>query len=418
MKDLRLPKIRCIEQEILTPHIKNLESVLRDKIQKFQLKDLINQGDNVALTASSRGIKDQYLILKFLVKYIKDLNANPFIIPAMGSHGGGTAQGQLTILEEYGITEQTMECPIKSSMEVISIGQNEFGTPIFVDNFVAQADKIILLNKIKTHSKFVGNVESGLSKMLLIGLGKHHGAKIYHRLIEQYSWSEIINSLRNEILNRLPIILGIAIVQNAFNQTAEIHFLTPDKFETKEPNLLKRYKDISPKLPFRDIDLLIVDEMGKNIFGTGMDTNITGRKSDSTMKVKWIFIRDLTFETHGNAQGIGLADFTTDKLVDKIDLKQTYENALTAYRTDSPKIPIHFPSDREVLRKIIDIVGSNESMNLKIVWIKNTLELRKLLISKAYDDEVDNKKELRFIGNSEKFKFSENGFLLNSIDYW
>ena len=412
------PLIRCVHQIIKTPSIVDLEGELRGKLIEYGLKNAVKPNDTVAITAGSRGINHLNTILKTLVDYLKELKASPFIVPAMGSHGGGTAEGQLQILMDYGITEEEMGCPIKASMDVLEIGESEFGYPVYLDRHASLADKIIVVNKIKSHSKLLGDVESGLSKMCLIGLGKHRGAKLYHRLIDRYGWPRVIKSLLKLILKNAPIICGIAIIQNINNETAQLHVLHPDEFITKEPELLRNYKELTEHLPFKDIDLLIVDEMGKNIFGTGMDTNITGRKEGSSMQIQWLFVRDLTEESHGNAQGIGLADFTTKKLVDKIDYDKMYTNALTAFRTDSPKIPIFFQNDKEVMNTIFDLAGVEDPSTFRMIWIKNTLELRKIIVSEYFFDQIESQDNLNFIGDEEPIKFDENGFLVNSKKFW
>jgi len=413
-----LPLIRCVHQNIKTPSIANLEGELRGILNEFGLKNAVKPNDTVAITAGSRGINHLNTILKTLVDYLKELKASPFIVPAMGSHGGGTAEGQLQILTDYGITEEEMGCPIKAGMDVVELGESEFGYPVYLDKHASLADKIIVVNKIKSHSKFTGEVESGLSKMSLFGLGKHKGAKLYHRLIDRYGWPRVRKSLLEVVLKNTPIICGIGIVQNINNEPAQLNILSPDEFYTKEPELLRSYKELTEHLPFKEIDLLIVDEMGKNIFGTGMDTNITGRKEGSSMQVKWIFVRDLTEASHGNAQGIGLADFTTKKLVDKIDYRKMYTNALTALRTDSPKIPVYLQNDREVLNAISDMVGKEEVSTLRIIWIKNTLELRKIIVSEYFFDQIESRDNLSFIGDAEPLEFDDEGFLVNSKKYW
>jgi len=412
------PLIRCVHQIIKTPSIVDLEGELRGKLIEYGLKNAVKPNDTVAITAGSRGINHLNTILKTLVDYLKELKASPFIVPAMGSHGGGTAEGQLQILMDYGITEEEMGCPIKASMDVLEIGESEFGYPVYLDRHASSADKIIAVNKIKSHSKLLGDVESGLSKMCLIGLGKHRGAKLYHRLIDRYSWPRVIKSLLKVILKNAPIICGIAIIQNINNETAQLHVLHPEEFITKEPELLRNCKELTEHLPFKNIDLLIVDEMGKNIFGTGMDTNITGRKEGSSMHVQWLFVRDLTEESHGNAQGIGLADFTTKKLVDKIDYNKMYTNALTAFRTDSPKIPIFFQNDKEVMNTIFDLASVEDPSTFRMIWIKNTLELRKIIVSEYFFDQIESRDNLSFIGDEEQIKFDIDGFLVNSKKYW
>jgi len=412
------PLIRCVYQNIKTPRIDDLDVELRDKLNEFGLKNSVKPNETIAITAGSRGINHLNTILKTLVEYLKELKASPFIIPAMGSHGGGTEEGQLQILTDYGITEEVMGCPIKASMEVVEIGESEFETPVYLDKHASLADKIIVVNKIKSHSKFTGEVESGLSKMSLFGLGKHKGAKLYHRLIDRYGWPRVSKSLLKVVLKNAPIAYGIGIVQNINNEPAQLYVLRPKEFFTKEPELLRKYKELTEYLPFKEIDLLIVDEMGKNIFGTGMDTNITGRKEGSNMQVKWLFVRDLTEASHGNAQGVGLADFTTKKLVDKIDYRKMYTNALTALRTDSPKIPVFLENDREVLNTISDMVGAEEVSALRIVWIKNTLELEKILVSEYFFDQIKSRNNLSFVGDAESLQFDEDGFLANSKKYW
>lgn len=412
------PKIRVISQDIDAPFIPDVKAYFLEKVAQYDLSSRISAGDTVALTGSSRGIKDQALILRTLVDHVKKLKATPFIIPAMGSHGKATSEGQLRILRDYGITEESMGCKIKATMDVVEIAQTEFEMPVYIDKFAAKADKIIIVNKIKSHSKFIGDVESGITKMCVMGLGKQKGAKLYHRIIEEHSWQLVVSSLRKTILQKMPIICGIGIIQNIYGQTAEIHLLNPKDFEKKEPSLLKRYKQLSERMPFKHIDLMIVDEMGKNIFGTGMDTNITGRKSTSKIKVKWLFVRDLTLQTHGNAQGIGLADFTTKRVIDKVDFNQTYMNALTAHRTDSPKLPIYLKNDKKVLNTIADLTGKENLQDLRLVWIRNTLSLNKLIISEALFNQVEEMQDIRFFSKPEHLQFDEEGFLNNSLKYW
>ncbi|MGV9171016.1 MAG: lactate racemase domain-containing protein [Promethearchaeia archaeon] len=418
MNRLTLPKIRYTRQEFNMPFLQNIEQSVRSELTKCGLKEKIQPNHRVAITGSSRGIKDQALVLKTIVEYVKELNAEPFIFPAMGSHGGGTAEGQRQILADYGITETKMACPVKATMEVQTIGTSEFGTPINIDKYAAKADHIILVNSIKCHSKFVGEVESGLSKMALIGLGKHKGAQLYHRLIDEHSWPTVVSSIRKQILKEIPVICGVGIIQNADHGIAEVVALTPNKFASEEPQLFSKAKQLMAQIPFRKVDLLIVDEMGKEIFGTGMNSMITGRKPNSPNKVLWLFVRDLTKQTHGNAQGIGLADFTTKRLVEKIDFEQTYMNALTAFRTDSPKIPVFLDSDREVMKTIMKLKGKNQIKDLKLVWIKNTLELNKMLISEPFFERVQKRESLNFFSDPEYIQFNRDGFLINSQKYW
>jgi len=412
------PLIRCVHQSVKNPPIADLKGELRAKIVEFNLKNLLKPNDTVAITAGSRGINNLRIILKTLVDYLKELKASPFIIPAMGSHGGGTAEGQQQILTDYGITEEFIGCPIKASMDVVEIGKSEFGTPVYLDKYASLADKIIVVNKINSHSEFIGEVESGLSKMCLIGLGKHKGAITYHQIIDRFGWPRVSKSILKVVLDNAPIVCGVAIVQNINNQPSQLHILHPEEFSTKEPLLLKNYKEVTHPLPFKELDLLIVDEMGKNIYGAGMDTSITGRKEGSSMNVRWLFVRDLTEESHGNSQGVGLADFTTKRLVDKIDYNKMYTNALTARRTDSCKLPIFLQNDMEVMNAIFDMLTEEERSTFRMIWIKNTLELEKIFVSEYFFNQIESRDNLKFVGDAEPIDFDGGGFLVNSNKIW
>ncbi|NVM43364.1 MAG: DUF2088 domain-containing protein [Candidatus Lokiarchaeota archaeon] len=412
------PLIRRVHHSVKNPPISDIESELRAKLDEFNLKKLLKPNDTIAITAGSRGINKLSTMLRTLVEYLKELNTSPFIIPAMGSHGGGTTKGQLQILTDYGITEEAVGCPIKASMDVVKIGESEFGTPVYLDKYASLADKIIVINKINSHSEFIGEFESGVSKMCLIGLGKHEGAKTYHRLIDQYGWPRVSKSLLKVVLENTPIVCGVLIVQNINNQPSQLYVLRPEEFSTKEPVLLKNYKENTEHLPFKEVDLLIVDEMGKNIFGAGMDTNIIGVKEGSSIQVRWVFVRDLTKESHGNSQGVGLADFTTKKLVDKIDYDKMYTNALTARRTDSCKLPIFLRNDKEVMNAIFDMLSEQERSTFRMIWIKNTLELEKIFVSEYFFNQIESRDNLNFLGDAESLQFDEHGFLVNSKKYW
>ena len=416
--EMEFPLVRCVHQSVKNPPIADLEGELKAKLGEFDLKKLIKPNDIVAITAGSRGINNLSILLRTLVEFLKKLKASPFIIPAMGSHGGGTAEGQQQILTDYGVTEEFVGCPIKSSMEVVEIGESEFRTPVYLDKYASLADKIIVVNKIGSHSDFIGDFESGLSKMCLIGLGKHKGAITYHRLIDRYGWPRVSKSILKVVLENASIVCGVAVIQNINNQASQLHILHPDEFSTKEPVLLKKYKENTEHLPFKEIDLLIVDEMGKNIFGAGMDTNITGRKKGSSMQVRWLFVRDLTEESHGNSQGVGLADFTTKRLTDKIDYNKMYTNALTARRTDSCKLPIFLQNDKEVMNAIFDMLSEEERSTFRMIWIKNTLELKKIIVSEYFFNQIESRDNLTFVGDAESIEYDKDGFLVNSKKFW
>jgi len=408
---VRLPQVYCIRQQFEGPTVDDIPGAVKEELGKLDLVEKIRPGETVAITGGSRGIANIDTILKAVADQMKALGARPFIIPAMGSHGGGTAEGQIEVLARYGVTEQAMSCPIRATMDVVEIGRSEFGIPVFLDRYAAEADHIAVVNRVKLHTKFIGKVESGLMKMCLIGLGKREGARAYHRAIDRHSWDEIVGSVAGIVREKAPIAFGLAILENAFEQTARLAAVRPEDFPTVEPELLKQSADMMAQLPFHDVDLLIVDEMGKDISGTGMDTNITGRKDNSPMQVLRLFVRDLTEKTHGNAQGIGLADFTTRRLASKIDFRQLYINSQTAYRTDTPKVPMTFDTDREVINVAMDMIGLSPPEDAKIVWIKNTLELADIIVSEAYLSRVAEHDNLTVVGGPFEIEFDSEGNL-------
>jgi len=402
------PDFYIVEQIFDCPEILDIEGEVKRELGKLDLRKKIFPGQTVAITAGSRGIKNIDRITRAVVDEMKLYGARPFIIPAMGSHGGATAEGQKDLLAGYGITEVAMGCEIRSSMETVIIGQTSLGTDVYLDKIASQADHIAVVNRIKPHTKLIGTIESGLMKMCLIGLGNRDGARTYHRAIDHYSWMDILAAVTDIVIKNSPIAFGLAVIQNAYENIGKIAAVRPQDFSLAEPLLLEDARAMMGRLPFKDIDLLIVDEMGKDISGTGMDTNITGRKEVTSMKVVRVYVRDLTPMTHGNAQGIGLADFTTRRLVNKIDYKALYINSLTAYRTDSCKIPMTFENDREALTTAIDMAGVENPDEFKVVWIKNTLELGKIAVSTTYLPRIKENSQLKILSGPHALKFSKD----------
>ena len=402
------PDFYMVEQIFDCPEVEDIQGEVKRELGKLDLRKKIFPGQTVAITAGSRGIKNIDKITLAVVDEMKLYGARPFIIPAMGSHGGATAEGQKEVLAGFGITEVAMGCEIRSSMETVVIGRTTLGTDVYLDKIASQADHIAVVNRIKPHTKLIGSIESGLMKMCLIGLGKRDGARTYHRAIDNYSWMDIVDSVTDIVIKNSPIAFGLGIIQNAYENIGKIAAVRPEDFSSIEPLLLKDAQAMMGRLPFKDIDLLIVDEMGKDISGTGMDTNITGRKEGTSMKIVRVYVRDLTPMTHGNAQGIGLADFTTRRLVNKIDYKALYVNSLTAYRTDSCKIPMAFENDREALMTAIDMAGIENHDEFKVVWIKNTLELEKIAVSTAYLQRIKENPRLKILLGPHTLKFSKD----------
>jgi hypothetical protein len=417
------PKLLQIKQKFTPLTVTNIVEKTKSEIAHLELGKIIKPNDSIAITAGSRGITDINTITKAVVDELIKLQGKPFIIPAMGSHGGATAEGQLDVLAGYGITEENMGVPIKSSMEVVKIGESEDGTPVYLDKNAVAADHIVVINRIKPHTRFVGKIESGLIKMLLVGLGKDIGAKIYHRAIMKHTFDQIIDSALPMVLSKTSVLFGLAIIENAYGNVADIKAIKSEEIIKAEPKLKKESARLMAKLPFKDIDLLIIDEMGKDISGTGMDTNIIGRKQESmqmydsgqvsndNVRIARIFVRDLTPKSHGNACGIGLADFTTCRLVDKIDYQKTYINCLTALRPEGAKIPMTFDCDKDAVDAAMSTCGAENTSNARIVWINNTLDLEKVIISEAYLDDLKRRDDLEQLSPVREVDFDSSGNL-------
>ncbi len=417
-----LPRIFKIHQKIASPRLADVPKEMNALLDRFGLPGKIKPGERIALTAGSRGIRDKAKILKVIATRLKALGAKPFLVPCMGSHGGATAAGQVEMLKHLGITEEFIGAPIVSSMEVKEIGRTKFGTPVLIDaNICAQADKIIVVNRIKPHTDFDFEIESGLNKMMVIGMGKHKGALMAHRLTIKHGFSTMLPEVQPIILKALPFFFGVGIIENQYDQTASLHLLEPQNFWEGEKPLLKKAKEIMPRLPFKQMDILVVDEIGKNISGAGMDPNVTGRlyfigsPPLKEPKITRIFVRDLTPETEGNAIGIGFAEYTTTRLVKKIDPVPTAINSITGMGPECGRIPIAFDQDREALQAAFDNSGVLDAKDLRLVWIKNTLEMEYLWASEPMFNEAKANPLLEVISGLQDIPFDAAG---NMVMAW
>jgi hypothetical protein len=416
-----LPKIFKIRQKIDAPRLENIEERVKGLLDQFQLSKKVKKGERIALTAGSRGIKDKPKVLKTAIKCLKDLGASPFVVPSMGSHGGATAEGQVGVLESLGITEKSVGAPIVSSMDVEEIGRTKFGTPVLAGKDLLKADRIIVVNRIKPHTDFKGEIESGLAKMMVIGMGKHQGSLMVHRLTIKHGFPAVLAEVGSILLKKLPIFFGIGIVENQYDQTALIELVRTEEFVEKEKVLLKRARELMPCLPFNEVDILIVDEMGKDISGTGMDTNVVGRNQlignpkFENPKITRIFVRDLTKGSHGNATGIGMADYTTKRLVDKIDYPSTHINCVNGMTPENARVPIFFEKDREALHMAHYNSGVFDPKDLRILWIKNTLEIEYVFASQAFLNEARSNPRLEILADPFDFPFDGDG---NLISQW
>jgi hypothetical protein len=415
---MALPKMTRIQQQFEAPVLTDLPAAIHTELDRINAATIVKPGETVAITAGSRGVANVDIAVKATVDYLKGLGAKPFVVPAMGSHGGATAEGQRSVLAHYGITEETVGAPVKATMEVVELGKTADGLPVFFDRYAAEADHVVPLNRIKAHTDFNGSIESGLLKMMVIGLGKQQGANLYHRAFFQYSFEHVITAVGRVILDTGKIAFGLGLIENAHEDTAKAVAMPAAQLLQNERELLVEAKSLMGRLPFDELDLLIVDWTGKNISGTGMDTNVIGRMMQNfepepaKPAILRIFVRDLTEESDGNATGIGLADFTTTRLVDKIDRHSTYMNGITALGPQKSKIPFYYDTDREAIEVALDTIGLTEPEDARVIRIESTLRLTDLDISEVLLEDAKLHSRLEVIGETKPFEFDAAGNLL------
>lgn len=391
---------------------------VKTEFEKSRLSSEITPGSKVAITAGNRGITDIVAILSSLVSEVMSRGGSPFIVPAMGSHGGATAKGQLQILSDFGIREEIIGCPITSSMEVIKVGETKSGISVWLDQNACRADPIIILNRVKSHTEFDGQIESGLMKMIVVGLGKHEGAILAHRFAVEYGYERTIREMGLCALEKAPISLGMAIIENGYGKTSQITAVEPENLFETEKGLLFIARDKTPKIPFEKFDLLIVDECGKEISGTGMDTKVIGRIMNvyeeelNYPQITRIILRDLTEKTHGNAIGIRLADFITKKVTQKIDVRATHINCITAITPEKTRLPIVCENDKEAIDLAMATAGPIDFESVRVVRIKNTSKLDEMWISKSLLNEATEKEKLKIIESDHEIKFDTDGNLI------
>ncbi len=390
-----------------------------------ELAPLIAQlrpGAKIAVGVGSRGITNLAAIVRVALETLRSAGAEPFILPAMGSHGGATPDGQRELLAEYGITETAMGSPIHATMEVEQVGVTEEGAPVFVSVEARRSDGILLINRVKPHTDFSSDtLGSGPLKMLVIGLGKRAGAAAFHIAASRLGHERMLRSIARVIVKTAPVLGGLGIVEDPHHQTARIAFLPTNKMETQEAGLFQEAKRLMPRLPFDAVDLLIVDRIGKNISGAGMDPNVIlrgvqGYTSDLALLqqapvVRRIFVRDLTPETHGNAIGVGIADATTTRLVAEMDKNVTYINALTSLTPQCAKIPPCFETDREAIVRLLETLATGEPARAKVIRITDTLSLSHVEVSEAYLPELTGRSELSVMSTPTEMTFDSAGNL-------
>jgi hypothetical protein len=414
LRDIPIPKMAKVKVKFDDKKIDDLGSALREKLQQEHIQNTVKPGMEIAIAVGSRGLDRLVELTAVTVQFLKEMGAKPFIVPSMGSHGGATAEGQRDVLAHLGVTEESAGCEIRSSMEVIKLGELSNGLPVYIDKYASQADGIVVINRVKPHTAFRGPVESGIMKMISIGLGKQKGAEACHQLGFKYM-AENVPAMAKMIMEKKPILFGVATVENAFDKVAIVDVLTPEQIIDKEADLQAKAKELLPKLFFEQLEVLVIDQIGKNISGDGMDPNITGRYptpyAHGGPDVNKMVVLGLTHETEGNANGVGTADFTTKRLVDKMDLEATYANGLTSTVVAPTKIATTLPNDREAIQAAIKTSNILDFTKVKMVRIKNTLELSEIEVSEELLDYIAKHPNMEQISDLYEFTFDEKGNL-------
>lgn len=412
-----LPKMFRARQVFQRPAIDValLPQILKGKLNEAGVASRIQPGMSVAITAGSRMVANRVVVLREIAQFVRDQGAYPFLIPAMGSHGGATAEGQKEMLATLGITEESVGCPIRSSMETVCVGKNDEGVDVYMDKNAYEADCIIVFNRIKPHSGFRGKYESGLVKMMAVGLGKQYGAEVLHSGGDE-TLAKNIYLFGKAILENSRIIFAVGVLENAYDETAEIHVVKAENILEEELVYLARAFTYMPQILVNDCDVMIVGQIGKNFCGGGMDSNITGRFYSplfhGKLNVQRIGVLDISDESHGNANGIGVADVISRRTYDKLDAATTYPNALTTTCYRNANIPMVMESDRLVMQTCIKGCYKIDYQKPKLIYLKNTLELEYIWLSESYWEEAQHIEGLMPVSCPQCIKFDTEGNIL------
>jgi hypothetical protein len=412
------PDFFRVTQRVYGPRPVDPEAATRRALSELPAAKFIRRGMKVAIGAGSRGITDYAVIVRVVCEELKRLGAEVWIVPAMGSHGGATAEGQLEVLAHSGVTESAMGVPIRSCMDVVELGRTE-SLIVYHDRIAAEADAVVLVNRVKPHTDFHGPIESGLMKMAAVGLGKQKGAHQFHQASARIGHAQALLSVARQVLRLGRIMFGIGIVENQEHQPTRIVALPAAQIEQEEMKLLEEARRLMPRLPFEEVDLLVVDEMGKNLSGTGLDTNVIRREIDGSFlrpalnPVQRIYVRSLHPHSYGNAAGIGMADFVHDRLLEAMDPKATWMNVISSLSPVNARVPMHFSTDREALDAAMQTLGHADPKAAKVLWIKNTLSCQSLLASEAYLDAARARVDLAVESEPQPLVFDSAGDLVS-----
>ena len=414
LKNIPIPRMAAVRQNFDRTKLEDVAGAVRLELNREEVLSKIKPGMRIAITAGSRGVDNVALVIREVAAFLKEQGASPFVVPAMGSHGGATAEGQKAIVTEYGVTEEYVGCPVLATMEVKQIGTLDDGRPILINRLAAEADGIVSLNRVKAHTAFRGRYESGVMKMLTIGLGCQAGAEVCHKQgilqlgpnVEKFAFG---------ILKNANVLLGVALIENAYDQTAKVRVMTGEQIPLEEPGLLDEAKAKMARILLDHTDVLIVDAIGKNISGEGMDPNITGRWIVPTIKggidATRVGILDLTNETLGNFVGLGMADVCAKRVVDKLSTENTYPNSLTSTVTELCKIPMFFEGHKRTIQAAIKMVPAKAPEEVTMIRIGSTLAMDTIYVSENLLDEVRRTPGMEILSEPQEMAFDANGDL-------
>lgn len=416
LKDVPIPRMCRVRQKFVRDGIEDVAAVLREKLQDERLKGRIRPGMRVVMTGSSRQIANMPLILKELAAFVREQGGEPYIIPAMGSHGGATDEGQKALLEGYGISEEYCGCPIVSSMETVRVGELPDGDEVRMDKFAHEADAVIVVGRIKAHTAFRGPYESGLVKMMAIGMGKRAGADSLHRAGFGVM-GERLPQYAKVVFDNCHVIFGVAPIENEFDQTCRIEVIPAEDIFEREPELLRYAKSRLPRIMLPETDVLLVREIGKNFSGSGMDPNVTGTfgtpYASGGIQKQRVVVLDLSEQTHGNFIGLGMADTTTKRAFEKLDTNAAYFNMLTSTVLCVGKIPMVLEDDRLAIQAALKTLTQVDREHIRMVYLKNTLSLETIMVSEALLDQVRGRDDMEILEQPHPLSFDDDGRLLD-----
>ena len=413
--DAPFPRMLPVRQKFDAPQVRDVAAATREALEP--LRQRVSTGMRIALTAGSRGIHDKPEVLRAAGDWLRSLGAEPFVVPAMGSHGGATVEGQVELLASLGVTEGSVGMPIEATMETVELGRVPDGPTVHLDANAAAADAIIAINRVKAHTDFQGEIESGLAKIVAIGLGKQRGAEGIHRYGPR-NLAVWVPKVARAILDTGKVLGGLAIIENAYDRAADIALLGPDEIAGPgETAVLERAKALMAGIPFDDLDVAVIDEMGKNISGAGMDTNVIGRmmirgsQEFERPHIANIAVLDVTESSHGNAIGVGLADFIPFRILEKVNLRSAYVNAMTSGLGGPQRgqIPMALPTDRDAVAASLLTCGRADLENARVIRVRSTLDLERLLVSESLRDRVEADDRLSVTGGPVQLSFDANG---------